>query len=37
VNTALYQHGAKRFEGIIDADVLEKGKASIDYNQKCYI
>jgi Aspartyl protease len=34
VNTALEQHNAKKVHGIIGADVLEKGKAVIDYNKK---
>ncbi len=34
VNTALIQHNAKPVNGIIGADVLKKGKAIIDYNQK---
>lgn len=32
VNTALEQHNAKKVHGIIGADVLEKGKAIIDYS-----
>lgn len=31
VNTALEQHNAKKVHGIIGADILEKGKAFIDY------
>lgn len=34
VNAALTQHQAKEVHGIIGADVLEKGKAIIDYNKK---
>ena len=34
VNTALELHGAQQVEGIIGADILEKGKAIIDYNKK---
>lgn len=34
VNTALTQHTAKEVHGIIGADVLEKGKAFIDYDKK---
>jgi hypothetical protein len=34
VNTALTQHNAKEVHGIIGADVLESGKAFIDYNNK---
>lgn len=34
VNTALTQHDAKEVHGIIGADILEKGKAIIDYNKK---
>lgn len=33
VNTALTQHDAKEVHGIIGADVLQKGKAFIDYNK----
>ncbi|WP_334055792.1 retropepsin-like aspartic protease [Polaribacter sp. P097] len=33
VNTALEQHNAKKVHGIIGADILEKGKAFIDYKQ----
>ncbi len=32
VNTALTQHDAKEVHGIIGADVLEEGKAIIDYS-----
>lgn len=32
VNTALMQHNAKKVQGIIGADILQKGKAFIDYN-----
>ena len=34
VNTALTNHNAKPVHGIIGADVLNKGKAIIDYNKK---
>lgn len=34
VNMALTQHKAKEVHGIIGADVLQKGKAFIDYNKK---
>jgi len=34
VNTALTQHDAKEVQGIIGADILEKGKAVIDYDEK---
>ena len=34
VNTALTQHNAKEVHGIIGADILENGKAFIDYNKK---
>lgn len=34
VNTALTQHNAEKVDGIIGADVLEKGKAFIDYDKK---
>lgn len=34
VNTALTQHDAEEVHGIIGADVLETGKAIIDYNRK---
>lgn len=33
VNSALEQHNAKKVDGIIGADVLQKGKAFIDYNK----
>ncbi len=33
VNTALSQHNAKPVNGIIGADILEKGKAIIDYRK----
>ena len=33
VNTALTQHKAKEVHGIIGADILQKGKAFIDYNK----
>ena len=32
VNTALEQHHAAKVHGIIGADILQKGKAFIDYN-----
>lgn len=32
VNLALTQHKAKKVHGIIGADILQKGKAVIDYN-----
>ncbi|MGK0412163.1 MAG: hypothetical protein ACJA1B_000353 [Polaribacter sp.] len=34
VNTALRQHNAKEVHGIIGADILQKGKAFIDYHKK---
>ncbi len=34
VNTALKQHDADEVDGIIGADILEEGKAFIDYNKK---
>ena len=34
VNSALEQHKAKSVHGIIGADILEKGKAVIDYKKK---
>jgi len=34
VNTALKQHDADEVDGIIGADILEQGKAFIDYNKK---
>ena len=38
VNTALTQHSAKAIHGIIGADILQKGKAIIDYkNNKLYL
>lgn len=38
VNTALIQHKAKPVKGIIGADILQKGKAIIDYkNNKLYL
>ncbi len=38
VNTALTQHNAKNIHGIIGADILQKGKAIIDYdNNKLYL
>ena len=33
VNTALTEHNAKAVDGIIGADILQKGKAFIDYNE----
>jgi len=33
VNTALVQHNAEEVHGIIGADILQKGKAIIDYNK----
>ena len=33
VNTALEQHHANKVHGIIGADILQKGKAFIDYNK----
>lgn len=33
VNTALTEHNAKAVDGIIGADILEKGKAIIDYKK----
>ena len=35
VNLALTQQNAKEVHGIIGADVLEKGKAFIDYSKRC--
>jgi hypothetical protein len=38
VNTALTEHNADAVDGIIGADILEKGKAIIDYkNQLLYL
>lgn len=34
VNKALTQHNANEVHGIIGADILESGKAFIDYKQK---
>jgi hypothetical protein len=34
VNTALTEHNAKEVHGIIGADILQKGKAFIDYDKK---
>ncbi len=34
VNKALIQHNAKPVQGIIGADILQKGKAIIDYKNK---
>lgn len=33
VNTALVQHNAEKVHGIIGADILQKGKAIIDYHK----
>ena len=33
VNTALVQHNAEEVHGIIGADILQKGKAIIDYHK----
>ncbi len=35
VNTALTEHKAKTIDGIVGADILEKGSAIIDYKKKC--
>lgn len=35
VNTALQQHKSKAVHGIIGADILIKGRAIIDYEQRC--
>ncbi|MDV7186808.1 retropepsin-like aspartic protease [Lutibacter sp. TH_r2] len=35
VNTALTEHNAEAVDGIIGADILEKGEAIIDYKNKC--
>lgn len=35
INKALIDHDAEVVHGIIGADILEKGKAVIDYRQKC--
>lgn len=35
INQALSDHDADRIHGIIGADVLDKGKAVIDYKCKC--
>lgn len=35
VNTALTEHNANAVDGIIGADILEKGNAIIDYKYKC--
>lgn len=35
VNTALTEHNANAVDGIIGADVLEKGNAIIDYKKHC--
>ena len=38
VNIALENHGAKTVDGIIGADILDKGEAIIDYkNQRLYL
>lgn len=34
VNSALTQHDTEEVQGIIGADILESGKAIIDYNKK---
>jgi len=34
VNTALVQHNAEKVDGIIGADILQAGKAFIDYDKK---
>ena len=34
VNTALTEHGSEEVDGIIGADILEKGNAIIDYKNK---
>ena len=35
VNTALTEHHAEAIDGIVGADILEKGNAIIDYKNKC--
>ena len=35
VNTALTEHKAEAVDGILGADILEKGKAIIDYKKHC--
>ncbi|MFK7747692.1 MAG: retropepsin-like aspartic protease [Kordia sp.] len=35
VNTALTQHKAEPVHGIIGADILQRGKAVIDYDKNC--
>lgn len=35
VNTALTEHNAEAVDGIIGADILNKGKAIIDYSNRC--
>jgi hypothetical protein len=35
VNTALTEHDATAVDGIIGADILEKGNAIIDYKNRC--
>ncbi|PHQ56045.1 MAG: acid protease [Lutibacter sp.] len=35
VNTALVEHKASAVDGIVGADILEKGKAIIDYKKRC--
>jgi hypothetical protein len=35
VNTALTEHHAEAVDGIIGADILEKGNAIINYEKKC--
>ena len=34
INKALTQHNAEKVHGIIGADILENGKALIDYNKR---
>ncbi len=35
INQALQNHEAEKVHGIIGADILEKGKAVIDYKRRC--
>jgi len=35
INTVLKQHKAKPVDGIIGADILQQGKAVIDYEKNC--
>lgn len=35
INQALANHEAEKVHGIIGADILEKGKAVIDYKRRC--